>query len=74
MLSRVERFNEHVKIESIERQNPDWDWREHWMLIGRDVVSLFPSLSASNTARILREQVRKSPIKWRNIDDTWLRL
>ena len=44
------------------------------MLIGSDVVSLFPSLTAETTARIVRRQVRKSPIKWNNIDIDWLRM
>ena len=66
MLSRVEKFNEYVRKEEIERKesNPDldWDWRDDWMLLGSDVVSLFPSLSAKNTSEMLRDQVRKSPI------------
>ena len=78
MLSRIEKFNEYVRKEEIERKesNPDyeWDWRENWMLLGSDVVSLFPSLSAKNTSEIVRDQVRKSPITWQNIDHTWLRL
>ena len=43
-------------------------------MIGSDVVSLFPSLSARNTAKIVREQVQKSPITWQKIDVDWLRL
>ena len=44
------------------------------MLLGSDVVSLSPSLRAKNTSKIVRDQVRKSPITWQNIDHTWLRL
>ena len=65
MLSRIERFNELMKKNREEKkssgENEDWDWREEWMLLGSDVVSLFPSMSAKNTARILKEQIRKSP-------------
>ena len=77
MLSRVGKFNEKIlqeKIEKIEGREIVWDWKKEWMLLGSNVVSLFPSLSAQNTARIVREQLRKCPISWRNIDDTWLRL
>ena len=78
LLSRIEKFNKLVdqtKKEKI-KENPksDWDWRDDWMLIGSDVVSLFPSLTAENTAKIVRNQVRKSPIEWKNIDVDWLRL
>ena len=44
------------------------------MLIGSDVVSLFPSLSAENTARAVKNQVLKSPIRWQNIDKNWIRM
>ena len=43
-------------------------------MLGSDVVPLFPSLSARNTAKIVREQVQKSPITWQKIDIDWLRL
>ena len=44
------------------------------MLLGSDVVALFPSLSADVTSKIVRKQVTKSPITWQNIDHTWLRM
>ena len=76
LLSRVEKFNGLVEQTKKEKYNEhpesNWDWREDWMLIGSDVVSLFPSLKAENTAKIVRNQVRKSPISWRNIDVDWL--
>ena len=51
MLSRVESFNKLVEEKKKEREDPNWDWRSEWILIGSDVVSLFPSLSAENTAK-----------------------
>ena len=77
MLSRVEQFNKDMRKEAIKRiedGEKEWDWRDEWMLLGSDVVSLFPSLTAQNTARIVREQLMKSKIVWQNLDDTWLRL
>ena len=44
------------------------------MLIGSDVVSLSPSLSAENTARAVKNQILKSPITWNNIDENWIRM
>ena len=56
LLSRVESFNKWVtgKIESESELDNDWDWRLEYMLIGSDVVSLFPSLTAENTAKAVR--------------------
>ena len=42
--------------------------------IGSDVVSLLLSLSFINTARIIKERVRKSKITLQNLDDRWLKL
>ena len=42
------------------------------MLLGSDVVALFPSLSAEKTARCVRRQAEKSEIRWENIDYEWL--
>ena len=44
------------------------------MLLGSDVVSLFPSLTAINTAKAVRAQAIKSSIIWENIDTKWLLL
>ena len=78
LLSRIEKFNKLVEqtkeMKNNENPNSDWDWRDAWLLIGSDVVSLFPRLTAENTAKIVREQVRKSPIEWKNIDVDWLRI
>ena len=45
-----------------------WDWREHYMMLGTDVVSLFPSLSPDNSAECIRKQVVVSNLKWENIN------
>ena len=42
------------------------------MLVGSDVVSLFPSLTAKNTAKAVRAQAEKSSIRWLNVDHRWL--
>ena len=73
MLSRIEAFNDHVKEEKKKREI-DWDWREDWTLLGSDVVSLFPSLSAERTSKCVRRQAESCGIKWNEIDDEWLRL
>ena len=44
------------------------------MLLGSDVVALFPSLTKKRTAKAVRNQVCKSNIKWNNIDTRWLTL
>ena len=44
------------------------------MVIGSDVTALFRSLSAERTAQAVRNQVRKSKMKWENVDDEWMRL
>ena len=72
MLSRIETFNMKVEKEKLERGG-EWDWRQEWMLLGSDVVALFPSLSAERTAACVRRQAEKSTIKWENIDSEWLR-
>ena len=77
MLSRIESFNKWLNEEQkrkIEAGIENWDWQDDMMLLGSDVVALFPSLSATNTSKIVRKQVTKSPIVWQNIDHTWLRL
>ena len=54
MLSRIEKCN--GKIADMRQEildvdsNIEWDWRKNYVLIGSDVVSLFPSLTAENTA------------------------
>ena len=73
MLARIECFNEDIAKERLEK-GEEWDWRKERMLLGSDVVALFPSLSASRTAACVRRQAEKSMIKWENIDSDWLRL
>ena len=62
LLARIELFNDKVAIKR-KLHGPEWDWRQHWTMIGSDVVSLFPSLTAENTA---------SDISFENIDTRWL--
>ena len=54
LLSRFEKFNEFIKKTKKKKDDEDpgtdWDWRDDWMLVGSDVVSLFPSLTAETTA------------------------
>ena len=73
LLARIEEFNIKVK-EGIKENGETWDWRHKWMMIGSDIISLFPSLTAVNTAKAVRTQSMKSSIKWENIDCRWLRL
>ena len=72
MLSRIEQLNLNIaktrKEKLAANPNSDWDWRHDYVLIGSDVVSLFPSLSAENTARAVKNHKLKSPIVWTNID------
>ena len=74
MLSRIEDFNKKIEEEKKRRGDDAWDWRQEWTLIGSDVVSLFPSLTAENTSKCVRRQATKSDIEWTNIDEDWLRL
>ena len=67
LLSRIEVFNKWVSKQ-------EKDWRKDWMLLGLDVKSLFPSLSKERTSKAVRNQARKIPIKWTNIDTKWLSL
>ena len=67
LLSRIAKFNEWAKVQ-------DNDWRDDWMLLGTDVKALFPSLSKERTSKAVRNQARKIPIKWNNIDKRWLTL
>ena len=38
-------------------------------LVGSDVIALYPSLSARNTGRIIKERIEKSNIKFEGFDD-----
>ena len=66
MMSRIYECNEKIKV--LKSTNANWDWREEMLLIGTDVQSLFPSLSAKNTGIAVREQFAKSKVIWENID------
>ena len=44
------------------------------MMLGTDVVSLFPSLSAEKTREAVRKQAEKTALKWDEIDEMCLSL
>ena len=67
MLNRVYKCNDKIK-ELQAKKGPDWKWQEELILLGSDVKSLFPSLSAEKTGRAVRSQFEKSDITWQNID------
>ena len=46
----------------------DWKWFDDLILLGSDVKSLFPSLSAKETGKAVRNQIMKSKIEWRNVN------
>ena len=46
----------------------NWNWQEEMILLGSDVKSLFPSMSAQMTGKCVREQFEKSPIDWQQVD------
>ena len=67
MLSRIHACNE--KLEKMKNENTeDWEWTEDLILIGTDVKSLFPSLSAERTGKAVRAQFEKTKVVWENID------
>ena len=72
MLYRIEELNSEIRKERKKKgeEGIDYDWRRDFMVIGSDVTALFPSLSA----QAVRNQVRKSKMKWENVDDEWMRL
>ena len=73
MLSRVAGCNQKLKEMKTQR-GQDWDWTDEYILIGTDVQSLFPSLSAERTGLAVREQFEKSIINWENIDWKYISL
>ena len=67
MLSRVYECND--KISKMQADNGEqWSLNDEMILLGSDVKSLFPSMSAEMTGKCLRRQFSKSPIEWVNID------
>jgi len=72
LLAEIEIFNRELKRKL--EDNPDYDWREEFILLGTDVKALFPSLSAEKTGKAVRQQVEKSLIVWEEVDDMWLTL
>ena len=53
---------------SIRDGSKNWDWRDYYVLLGSDVVSMFPSLEPNMTAEAIRAQIEKSRVSWDNID------
>ena len=67
MLSRVYECND--KISKMQADNGEqWSLNDEMILLGSDVKSLFPSMSAEMTGKCVRRQFSKSPIEWVNID------
>ena len=67
MLSRVLECNR--KIDEMQTaKGPEWEWKNEMVLLGSDVKSLFPSLTAVQTGKCVRKQFEKSSISWQNID------
>ena len=76
MLSRFEDYNRVLEKDIIKERDKgiDYDWRDEKMLIGSDVVALFPSLSKANTIKAVKSQLSKSKVEWENLDVDWMRL
>ena len=53
---------------SVRDDSKDWDWRDHYVILGSDVVSMFPSVEPNMTAEAIRAQIEKSRVSWDNID------
>ena len=64
MLSRV--IACYAKIENMA-ENENWSLDQDWILLGSDVKSLFPSLSAELTGKAVKRQFKKSTIIWNTI-------
>ena len=52
------------RIESEE----NWHWYEDYIILGSDVCSPFPSLTADRTSTAVRRQIEKSKIEWSSVD------
>ena len=46
----------------------EWNWKDDYIILGSDVCSLFPSLSAERTCMAVRKQIEKSKISWQNVN------
>ena len=67
MLSRLHECNRNIEL--LKKENGrDWSLNDEMILLGTDVKSLFPSLSAEMTGKCVRNQFAKSTIKWENVD------
>lgn len=43
------------------------DYESPMVLVGSDVVSIYPNLDVARAARLMYEAVKISPMKWENI-------
>jgi len=51
-----------------QEKGENWKLEEEMILLGTDVKSLFPSLSAKMTGRCVRKQFAKTSVDWQNVD------
>ena len=72
MLAQIEIFNKEVR--TVIEKDENFVWRRKYVLLGTDVIFLFPSMTAERTVKSVRGQVKKSPMKWKDIDTDWLML
>ena len=42
--------------------------RERMILVGADVVSLYPSMNVREVAKMMKEAILTSPMKWESVD------
>ena len=67
--------SEPVTLEEAFRQfwdrieeEENWRWYKDYIILGSDVCSLFPSLTADRTSKAVRNQIEKSKIEWSSVD------
>ena len=84
LLARVSKFNQELRAKRAAEKEPgskdaepedpgdekgnQVDMEEELVLIGNDVTALYPSLTMTNTARIVRNQILKSKVKFEGFD------
>ena len=67
LLGQITEFNK--KIQEKLEEDGDYDWRMEYVLLGTDVVGLFPIMSADWRGEALRRQLEASKITWKDIDE-----
>ena len=71
MLSRIHQCNMEIKEKKrrLEEQGDHLSPEdERLLLIGADVIALFPSMTSQRTGKISRDQVTESPVKFENLN------